>query len=332
MTNQLTDQPQDANTSSMSVKGNGSQLPLRENHESRIAKSSTVNPIGPPSSRKATGPRTPPGKQRSKLNALKHGLLSKAVLLKDESRAEYESLLNGLRENLQPQGKLETVLVEKLAVLLWRQRRLLQAERAEIARTNIKIVDSRVANQVQALDYALPEGYFEGKPGASSNLYILREAIHCLTKFQLAMEADSCEEGEKQRFRSVLFGRDEEEAARDRDVREGMEISRLAAEFPGAKEAGTDPDQLKACMRDALAAEVNRLKELQLLQEFIEVRKIDSNVDAARIPSQEVAHRLLRYEAHLSRELDRTMSQLERLQRMRKGQPVLPPMKVEVSS
>jgi len=34
----------------------------------------------------------------------------------------------------------------------------------------------------------------------------------------------------------------------------------------------------------------------------------------------------------LSREFDRTLNQLERLQRIRKGQPVLPPIKVEVSS
>ena len=50
------------------------------------------------------------------------------------------------------------------------------------------------------------------------------------------------------------------------------------------------------------------------------------------VPKYEVLGRLLRYEAHLSREFDRTLSQLERLQRMRKGQPVLPPIKVEVSS
>lgn len=39
--------------------------------------------------------------------------------------------------------------------------------------------------------------------------------------------------------------------------------------------------------------------------------------------------RLLRYETSLERSFDRTLSQLERLQRMRLGQPVLP--KLEVS-
>src|SRR5882672_4228540 len=75
-------------------------------------KSAKVERIDQPSIHKSTGPRTPQGKQRSKYNARKHGLFSKAVLLKGESRAEYESLLNGLMEDFQPQGKLETVLVE----------------------------------------------------------------------------------------------------------------------------------------------------------------------------------------------------------------------------
>jgi hypothetical protein len=129
----------------------------------------------------------------------------------------------------------------------------------------------------------------------------------------------------------MLFGLDQEDAARDRDVRECVEISRLTAGFLGAKEAATDPDQLKERMREALAAEVDRLKKLQCLQGLIEVGKIESSADAARIPSQEVSDRLLRYEAHLSREFDRTLSQLERLQRMRMGQPVPPTIKVEVS-
>ena len=97
---------------------------------------STISVIPEPSSSKTMAPRTTLGKERSKLNALKHGLLSKAVLLKGESREGYALLLSGLEDDLQPRGKLETVLVENLAVLLWRKRRLLQAENAEVS-TNL---------------------------------------------------------------------------------------------------------------------------------------------------------------------------------------------------
>lgn len=82
-----------------------------------------------------TEPRTTQGKDRSNRNALKHGIFSQAVLLKGESRAEYDALLNGLRENLQPEGTLEEMLVEKLAMDAWRLRRLFIAEAAENQRS-----------------------------------------------------------------------------------------------------------------------------------------------------------------------------------------------------
>jgi hypothetical protein len=40
---------------------------------------------------------------------------------------------------------------------------------------------------------------------------------------------------------------------------------------------------------------------------------------------------LIRYESHLERVLDRTLNQLERAQRMRRGQAVLPPINLNVS-
>lgn len=51
----------------------------------------------------------------------------------------------------------------------------------------------------------------------------------------------------------------------------------------------------------------------------------------APVPKQEVVDRFQRYEASLERSFDRTLSQLERLQRLRLGQPVLPALKVDVS-
>src|SRR5215470_11552958 len=80
------------------------------------------------------GPRTAAGKTRASRNATRHGVLSKAVILKDESSAEYQELLDGLRETFQPEGALEDLLVEKLATTSWRLRRVLIAESAEVQR------------------------------------------------------------------------------------------------------------------------------------------------------------------------------------------------------
>ena len=51
----------------------------------------------------------------------------------------------------------------------------------------------------------------------------------------------------------------------------------------------------------------------------------------AIIPGPETSDRLMRYETHLSREIDQIVSRLERLQGMRKGQPLLAPIDVNIS-
>jgi hypothetical protein len=78
--------------------------------------------------RTSTGPRTQIGKAISSQNARKHGIFSSVIQLKSDSRTAYNALLNGLFEYFDPQGTLEEILVEKLAVLTWRYRRLVASE------------------------------------------------------------------------------------------------------------------------------------------------------------------------------------------------------------
>jgi hypothetical protein len=75
------------------------------------------------------GPRTRLGKEKSKNNALKHGLFSRSVVLEGELREEYEALLSGLQNDFEPKGTSEGATVEKLAVLYWRYRRFIASER-----------------------------------------------------------------------------------------------------------------------------------------------------------------------------------------------------------
>ena len=78
------------------------------------------------------GPRTAKGKAIASRNALKHGIFSSVLLLTSESRDRYNFLLSGLCEHFKPIGTLEEVLVEKIAVTIWRYRRLISTETAEI--------------------------------------------------------------------------------------------------------------------------------------------------------------------------------------------------------
>ena len=82
--------------------------------------------------RGTTGPRTPAGKQRSLRNATKHGIFSNVALLDNESRSEFDSLLQGLVGCYSPVGSGEKLEVELLAIHYFLYKRLLIAEVAEI--------------------------------------------------------------------------------------------------------------------------------------------------------------------------------------------------------
>jgi hypothetical protein len=73
---------------------------------------------------KSTGPRTPEGKAAVSLNAMKHGLLSKEILLSGEDEEALRELDERLRGELQPDGVVEVLLVDRVTSLLWRLRRL----------------------------------------------------------------------------------------------------------------------------------------------------------------------------------------------------------------
>ena len=80
----------------------------------------------------STEPATTKGKQASSRNATRHGLLSARLLLDDEEPREFQQLLEDLAESLDPVGACETALVQRIAVTLWRQRRLVAAETATL--------------------------------------------------------------------------------------------------------------------------------------------------------------------------------------------------------
>ncbi len=67
-----------------------------------------------------------------RFNALKHGILSKHAVLAHEDHAEFAELLAALVEEHRPAGMTERYLIEELATIIWRKRRVLLAEGAKI--------------------------------------------------------------------------------------------------------------------------------------------------------------------------------------------------------
>jgi len=66
----------------------------------------------------------------TRFNALRHGVLSRYTVLPWEDADEYAALLADLVAEHAPQGPTEEHLVEELAGVVWRKRRLRQAEAA----------------------------------------------------------------------------------------------------------------------------------------------------------------------------------------------------------
>jgi hypothetical protein len=82
---------------------------------------------------RSSGPTTVEGKAIASRNATQHGLLSARLLLDDEDLSEFEELTDDLCHSLRPVGMAEAALVERIAITIWRQRRLVRAETAAIA-------------------------------------------------------------------------------------------------------------------------------------------------------------------------------------------------------
>jgi hypothetical protein len=103
-------------------------------------------------SQHSTGPRTEIGKQRSSLNALRHGLTAASSVLPTENRAAFEDHSRGFFAEYKPANSTETQLVQELVDTSWRINRipLLEAEvldraanpPSERARIEFDIVDA----------------------------------------------------------------------------------------------------------------------------------------------------------------------------------------------
>jgi hypothetical protein len=276
---------------------------------------------------KATGPRTSAGKERSKRNALKHGIFCKAALLPEESRTEFACLLKALRADYQLQGARAEILIEMLAVLYWRYRRLLIAEVAEIRR-------GRVSPYEQGNQETVIVVTREGTDDQALMEKIIRPQIpkrqHCalwLKQLKLGIEDGGFDNNRDMAILTKLYGQSGKREGKDNlldKYRQWLSAANCSENERG-RNGSLSPDE---CVKTFLA-EVEH--EIMLLEreESIESEYIQLEALRLNVPDGLRLERLLRYDTTLARNIVRVLGQLEHLQRMRLGQPVLP--KLEVS-
>jgi hypothetical protein len=296
-------------SSSQASNSATSETPDASDGENRSGESSAKTGSDMTSNVKsATGPRTQLGKERSKHNALKHGVFSNIIVLKGESRMEFDSLLNGFREDYQPEGTLEEILVEKLAMILWRQRRVLIAEGAEI-RKGADLFEPALIDRI-------------GDP------QVRKKCLLMLDELQRRTSAPGfCPVLDEPELRE-LYG----ETSKISPRKNLYEIyQRVSSIF---ETSGEDPSTRQACkfiIGKEIQTERDRLRNFQKEHAVIAEEQLKFEKLRQYVPDHPRAERLLRYEASLERNFDRALNQLERAQRIRKGQAVLPTVKLDIS-
>jgi hypothetical protein len=344
MNNQPAGLSQEAQTSPANADGNGSQptsrafeIQLPEAKQFSTPKLAKAERIDQPPIHKSTGPRTEPGKKRSSQNAIKSGIFSRATLLNGESRSDYNSLLEGLWETLQPEGKLEELLVEKLGSISWRYRRLLVAEGAEI-RQNSEFLefDRRQVEQNEVEEISHRERLAVGPAGMIwkiRNPDVLERCLELLVELRQRIKADGFDEEQDGAILQAIYGVPTSSQLRRtlqdeylvwHNTAEGTEEERQS-------EGYATPEQCRQNVLRLIDAEIARLKQYQQKRESIESKRRKVEILRQSVPDSRGLDRLLRYESSLERALDRTLNQLERAQRIRKGQPLPPQVDVKIS-
>jgi hypothetical protein len=282
--------------------------------------------------RLSTGPKTAAGQAASRLNALKHGLVARQVVLRgcrlQESSQEFESLCREFHESLAPDGPLEAMLVDRIVPLVWRLRRVPAAETGEIALS----VDggSFKRERDDPLGRLLSAPW--GQLGASLVAHLLRSVpglqylMTCLRTLRQAVEsAGELTDAALDTFKKCLRNEPDEMVEALDQFR-----ARLAS-----NPESLPPDALRARHREEvlhyLDAQIRRFGFLlEHLQQQAETQE-KSEQAAALLPPPETLDKILRYETALERQLFRALNQLERVQRRRQGETVPPPLAVDIS-
>ena len=95
----------------------------------------------------------------TRFNATRHGILSRHAVLPWESQAEYEKLLEALYQEHEPQGPTQEDLVQELADIIWRKRRLRRSENAAcrdqyrrlLTMDSVRFVEAGILDEVRLM-------------------------------------------------------------------------------------------------------------------------------------------------------------------------------------
>ncbi len=277
---------------------------------------------------RSKGPTSERGKSISRRNSLKHGLTGEGIVLLEGDQAEVESRVEALRDELQPQSILGTMLIRKIATFSVRSERA--AER-EAERENAAIAE-RVRNAVDAFDEergvrvdALVGALFDSPSGAVRNLRRMPEGIDRLLEAWGVLRRDLDREG-PHRWGAVQMSRAVNltgvRSERSHDTRIGDLSNALWGEFHGltALEGGDlDNEGRRNWARAALLELVDtQIAELEAHKGTLDLDRIEQDrreaPARAKFDDSKQASLARRYEADSDRGFYKALKELRQVE------------------
>ncbi len=255
------------------------------------------------------------GTEVTRFNALKHGILSRYTVLPWEDEDEYQVLVDALVVEHVPSGPTEEHLVEELAGILWRKRRLRLAEGAVYRRglkyalrphsetTEAALVHLDAGEQTERTIEAIratPEETRQDEKVLGEDRAMTEKALKLLRA------------GKPGAYEKAI-------EALQPDTRQAWE-EQLEEWEPDDHEDGQEPYAADAAsLQRYLETEIcpwyeTRSKELEN-RPLIHAQAFGEALDPDRLQG------LARYEVHLDRKLERTLTMLIRLRDLRRGSP-----------
>jgi hypothetical protein len=250
----------------------------------------------------------------ARFNALRHGVLSRYAVLPWEDADEYGTLIEALAAEHSPQGPIEEHLVEELAGIIWRKRRLRLAEAAAHHRALKRTTDPYQETAKAALIHVVAHDKDE--------IDSVDDAIRA-TEGRTAEERQDLESDQAMTEKALALLKNPSSSAYLRALAALREDTRswwgdqLAWEpedyDEDQKPYRADTDSLKRFLdREVLPWYEKRRRELDH-RPLIRAQAFGEAFDPHRFD------RLARYEVHLDRKLERTLAMLLKLQELRRA-------------
>jgi hypothetical protein len=288
----------------------------------------------------STGPTTEQGKRTVARNAIKHGILAREVVITDgdgeESLKEFHDLVKQLYQCYEPIGIVEESLVQTIATCWWRKARVIRAENGEIRKRLDTLEKDRARRNSDEGNHEVASWDLSGRQGEHHDLKRHHAGLEYLTNLLNRVKSEITSDGyisENNRdeicqafcfwdysfamfcyccgSQKELEDRPSERVVDEKDVNEKRDVTH----------------ELIACLIDGRLNRISKLKEDVTERENL---ALDAEARHFSLPPADATDKILRYEAHLDKQLYRAMDQLERLQRQRRGENVPPPLNINL--